>query len=410
MTGSPDSVPAINDPGDDIANRYHFQWAYAAIICCMLLDDASDVKEIFCEHHEDILIKHHNEKYSGLQIKTRQTDQPAWKMSDEGVLSSFRRFSFLENAFPDYFRKYLFLTNHPLHTAGNNKDIRYFLETIRVAPALVDLSSAILTVVKGLAKSSGCAENIVFNALRKTYAFDDLPKLADIEIRLVKTLTENWVHAAECTYSSVTTAAEHLILACQRASTLAHLGLLPAYLPVMDHAIAIELAARIDGKRMDQSRVLAILNLALEERAILDADPDSVVKPGSGLTSLLHKKLDAGGFSAVSLNSAEDLRSKADYLGLVWIQKHGKEKGLSRYSHIKSLVLNDAARSFESTKSANQQFGINMLSELRSRFRQRRVDESQLFECSDEHLEGFAYSLTSECKVQWSINRPWEEQ
>jgi hypothetical protein len=35
-----------------------------------------------------------------------------------------------------------------------------------------------------------------------------------------------------------------------------------------------------------------------------------------GSTDLLYKKLDAGGFSAVSRNSAEDLRDKADYLGI----------------------------------------------------------------------------------------------
>jgi hypothetical protein len=51
-----------------------------------------------------------------------------------------------------------------------------------------------------------------------------------------------------------------------------------------------------------------------------------------------------------------------------------------------------------------------MLAELRSKFQQRRSQSNQLYECSNEHLEGFAYSLTSECKVQWSIDRPWEDE
>jgi hypothetical protein len=71
-------------------------------------------------------------------------------------------------------------------------------------------------------------------------------------------------------------------------------------------------------------------------------------------------------------------------------------------------VLSDAGRAFEATKNGGHLFGLRMLSELRSRFQQRRTEGSQLYECSNEHLEGFAYFLTSECKVQWSLDRPWE--
>jgi hypothetical protein len=68
---APDTVPATGDPGDDTANRYRYQWTYAAIVCCMLLDDTLDVTEVFCEHHEDVLSKHTDGTFSGLQIKTR---------------------------------------------------------------------------------------------------------------------------------------------------------------------------------------------------------------------------------------------------------------------------------------------------------------------------------------------------
>lgn len=46
---APDTVPATGDPGDDTARRYRYQWTYAAIVCCMLLDDTEDVAEVFCE-------------------------------------------------------------------------------------------------------------------------------------------------------------------------------------------------------------------------------------------------------------------------------------------------------------------------------------------------------------------------
>ena len=41
-TPGPEDVIARDDPGDDTANRYRFQWTWAAIACCILLDDTED--------------------------------------------------------------------------------------------------------------------------------------------------------------------------------------------------------------------------------------------------------------------------------------------------------------------------------------------------------------------------------
>ena len=159
---------------------------------------------------------------------------------------------------------------------------------------------------------------------------------------------------------------------------------------------------------MNKARLLTVLDQGVDATEPLYSDPRDITEPGAGEISLLRLKLSAGGFSAVSLNAAEDLRSKADYLGVSWTKKH--PEGLQRYSHVRSLVLRDAADAFESAKSGQEPFGLHMLSELRARFARRRTVGPQLYGCSDEHLEGLAYSLTSQCKVYWSPARPWEEQ
>lgn len=155
-------------------------------------------------------------------------------------------------------------------------------------------------------------------------------------------------------------------------------------------------------------REIAVLERGVLTTATLTGDPAFRTEPGAGTPALLTQKLDAGGFSAVSSTSAADLRDKADYLGVLWNNKYGRDKGLERYGHIRSLVLSDCARAFEDTRVEGQIFGVRMLARLRARFQERRGGSTQLFECSDEHLEGFAYSLTSECKVHWSNERPWE--
>lgn len=410
LAPTPDQVLANGDPGDETALRYRYQWTYAAIACCLVLDDTEDTIEVFCEHHEDVLLMHADKTFTGLQIKTRALDQDVWKAGDEAVTKSIARFVKLEADFPGQFRRFRFLTNHPLHAGKNGQDLCYLLAILKASAKLAGLPSIVTNFLSRIAREAGCSEDVAFVALQKTEAIADLPKLADITTRLVQTLTDIWTRAADCPFSSVMRAARALVHECQEASSLAHKDVLPAYLSATADPVNIELSARLTGKRMDQGRILRILDQGLDDLATLEGDPHSLIDLGAGNSDLLQKKLDAAGFSAVSRNSAEDLRDKADYLGLVWTKKQGRNAGLQRYAHVRSLVLSDAARAFENSEREDEKFGIQMLSDLRERFRKRRQERSQLYDCTDEHLEGFAYALTSECKIVWSSDRPWENE
>ncbi len=307
---APDTVPATGDPGDDTARRYRYQWTYAAIVCCMLLDDTEDVVEVFCEHHEDVLMKHSDGIFSGLQVKTRSSNREVWKTGDPAVRGSCARFAKLEADFPGQFRQFRFLTNHPLYAAKNGQDLCYVLDKIRVAATMASLSAPALKFLSRVATEAGCSHDAAFVALSKTYACDDLPGLLDIEGRLVATLISVWPRAAECSHGAVVRAARSLVFECGRASSLAHEDTLPAYLPVVAYPAARELAARLLGKRIDKACVLHTLEQGLAETALLEGAPESLAEPGAGTTDLLLKKLDAGGFSAVSLNSAASRRRR----------------------------------------------------------------------------------------------------
>lgn len=406
---SPENTVARGDPGDETANRYRFQWTWAAVVCCMLLDGTEDVEEVFCEHHEDVLLKHKDGSFTGHQVKTRGDDQPPWKAKDEPVLAACVRFAKLESEYPGRFRRFCFLTNHPLYSAGNGQDLPHILRLIKNSASVADLPSIAASWVRRLARDADVTEAVAFTALSKTVAKADLPKLRDAVMRLIDAIAQCWAPAADCSHDAVKRAAQALIDECGRASSLDHEHLLPAYVvAVIDEDV--DVAARIDGKRMTLARVQSILERGRDSTAILAGDPALCIEPGEGSTELLHKKLDAGGFSVVSRNSAEDLRNKADYLGIVWTKKYGHDKGLQRYDHICSLVLGDAGRAFDATETEADGFGPVMREDLRHRFRKRRLAGDQLFDATDDHLEGIAFSLTAQCKVVWSHARPWESE
>jgi hypothetical protein len=398
-----------SDQGDEIARRFRYQWTYAAILCCMLLDDTQDIEEIFCEHFEDILLKHTDGQFTGLQIKTRATNQLPWKSNDEEVKRTLIKFAIIDNKYPSSFRSFSFLTNHPLFSSKNGKDISFILDEIKNAITIDEVAGPTFKYIKEIATKTNCSEAQIFTTLKKTKANHDLPKLEDVSFRLINSLTDVWETAKESSIEAVKHAAFALIEECGRASALAHYDLLPAYISAINNSREVELNARLKEKKIDKPRLLNVLQKGIDGTIPLYCDPNALIEPGTGQTILLRKKLDAGGFSAVSLNSAEDLRDRADYLGIVLIQKHGHLIGLQKYNALSAMVLRDAADAFEVVKR-DDPFGVEMLFELRKNFSQRQAKDIDLFGCTDEHLEGLAYSLTSQCKIYWSKNHPWEDK
>jgi len=399
-----------NDIGDEISNRYRYQWAISAITCCMLLDQSEDVQEVFCEYHEDVLIKHSNGLFTGIQIKTKKSDQPLWKASDEAILKAFAKFVILDNQYKNQFQAFKFITNHPIQSSANGQDITFLLCKIKETTDFASLNNIIKKFIKKISKKAGFAEEHTFFSLKKVSISHDFPKLRDATLRLIDTIVSIWDKASGVSYEGIRRVSSNLIDVCSHASSLANQDLLPAYLPISSSGVKKEIKERIKGKMFNKQRIYNILLQGLNETIPLSCNPNILEDIGTDNTELLRKKLSAGGFSAVSTIYAEDLRDTADYAGMQLIQKYGKEQGLEKYHELRLKVQGDAAKEFEKNKKSNEKFGLNMLSSLRDNFKNRFSSGEQLYGCSVDHLEGLAYSLTSQCKIMWSIDRPWEAE
>ena len=57
MGEPPDKVLNPDDPGDETQKRYRYQAVRACCYILALFDDEEGIQEIFCEHHEDVLVK-----------------------------------------------------------------------------------------------------------------------------------------------------------------------------------------------------------------------------------------------------------------------------------------------------------------------------------------------------------------
>jgi hypothetical protein len=404
---NPDEVRATGDPGDDTARRFAYQYAYAGILVCSLLDDTSGIVEVFCEHHEDVLVKHSDGTFSGCQVKTRDLGGDPWRATDEPIVAALCRFARLEKAFPGKFRDFVIATNHTFSTGKKTKsDLPHLLKLAASATNETACEEKVKALLKRISRGASCAEAVALAALKKCRCDDSLPKLDGIKKELVSAIAEGWVHARELSYSLLRHAADELSAESGRASCLDHAQCLPGYLSAMRDGLSIANKAAIDGKRFDRARVETVLRQALDSPSLL-AGPRTTAGPSASSIGLLETKLAAGGFSQVSVNSAKDLRDKADHQALEWLNRFGEKEGLERRDHIRSLVLRDCADAFEASKEPEETFGVRMLDELRQRLQRRReVGGATLFDCLNEHLEGYAFVLTGECRVVWSDPPP----
>jgi hypothetical protein len=404
---TPDELRAEGDPGDDTARRFAYQYTYAAVLACGLLDDTLGISELFCEHHEDVLLKHSDGTLSGIQIKTRDLGQDPWKATDRAILGALSRFVSLEHRFPGQFREFVIATNHSfLAGKGTRTDLPHVLLLARSAPDESQCETPLRELLAKLASASSCPTSVVLVALKKCRADDALPKLTGIKKELASAIAENWPHASELSHLLLSLAADALSAECGRASCLDHEQCLPGYLSALPGGAAISAQAVIAGKRIDRRRLETVLRAAVDAPSLLTGPPTSTL-PSSGDTAVLETKLSAGGFSIVSMHSAKDLRDKADHQALEWLNRFGERIGLERREHIRSVVLRDCADAFEASRTTAHAFGPQMRDALRERVRSRRnAGGATLFDCLEEHLEGYAYVLTGECTVVWSDPPP----
>lgn len=129
---TPEKVLDIDDPGDDVRQRFLYQDICTAIFSVGLLSSSFEYEEIYCEHHEDILLKRKDGKFSAIQVKTRNVQSKKFKSKDKQVIKSLRRFIQFEKKFPYLFVQYEFLTNYVFwRNADTSSNIFYLLGLVK---------------------------------------------------------------------------------------------------------------------------------------------------------------------------------------------------------------------------------------------------------------------------------------
>lgn len=407
----PDQVISTSDPGDDVQRRFRYQAAYAALLSLQLLDEDSDFQELFCEHHEDTLIKKKNGKFIGVQVKTRKPGKDPYKSNDEEIISSTLRFIELSKTYPGYFERFVLATNHAFWSEEkiNSQNFRYIIGLAKdVNNPPVNNQKTLIKYVKKI--SSACkAKKIETNAetitetISKIEIDDNLPKFEDVELRLSQLIPVFYPNSRDFRYDSLLNSAKELINTTLQAGALANTSAMQIYFAFCENPKQkLELSV-IDGKRITKLHIQDVLSRNMSSMALLQTRNNTIIEGLPKDTNIVDLKMAQGGVSYKNIQLTKDHKYSLEHLLDIWLYKYGSSRANEYFDHLKVVILSECTEVFDNTYKKGELFGQSMLNEIRRRLRDRFERERHLFfDCEYEHLLGMTGILTEMCEVWWS--------
>ena len=396
------------DPGDEVQRRFRYQINYAALKALQMLAPDTNVRSVYCEHLEDVLVEGVNGLFTGIQVKTRELNQPQFRLSDQAVSGALKRFCVRDARYPGQFERFVLATNFVFHDSDKGDDVGALLHCCRENPSLDGLGPRhkIRKYLAEFAESTSMALEEIITALGKVRLEERRTGIDQPELDLVRALGQIETLGNQPIFE-LHRMADAIRAHIWNVSSLA----LDGYV-LETHAVVGDLAAHIESLRTQRKRLDFELMARLTTPAASDHQELLTIRefiaresipPGLGRMEL---KMAAGGIGYADVEQMKDDVASLERAFLGWKEKFGLAEANRRLAHFQYLA-NRAAREAEAqTATGSSAYGPAMLSDLRGRTRATATSEKEsLFGCRSEHLAGTAGLLSEECKVWWSADR-----
>jgi len=399
---SPDNILSLKDKGDDIQNRFRYQNACACFISLNLLSDDRQFCELYCEHHEDILLKLNNGKFAGVQIKTKNLELGPFDINDEAVCKSFKRFVEHDINFKDQFEYYVFATNVGL-LKSDFKGAKEYIQWLKSTDIeeIKRNRKDFGKYTKALAKELKVEIKIVIDALKKVRFKDGLPHDGDI-IDKISASVGNTNECKNSYFSIIRNIVNKLIKLHDDASSL---KINSDYIFLTEEPEKELDKEKIEKKKITAARLLEVFaeELSTQTDSLIRVRNNSIIQSIPRTVKILEKKMDVGNITIDNINLIKD--QKFAFEALI-TERFYKDKSQTEhdYNHLRQIILNESQISYDDCYEEINAFGMKMLKDVRQRIHKRYlVDKDSFRGCQIEHLFGLIAILTEECKVWWSI-------
>jgi hypothetical protein len=398
-SATPPSTPPAEDVGADTQRRFRHQACYTAMLSLGLLDDGGPLEELYCEHHDDVVLRLKSGLFKAIQLKTRLVGAVPFRSGDPEIFNALRKFAALESKFPGSFESYLLATNVGFwHEKKNGSNLGYVLSEVR------DGSGRFYgTLVKKIEEAKPAIDHaIVLAALRKVQ-LGFTPGLDDVEPKLREQLAQISEFRGR-RYDELKAASDSLRDRILAASSLADVGTVPEYIAVCAASRkSMQDQSVIESKRISRAIVSEVLYRELSAATLLRSRqlvPIADLPTGMGRMEI---KMAAGGLSVREIDHLKDLKFSTEYLLQQWLYMYGNDQTQKYYEHLRVVVRGACLAAQENSQQPEGLYANKMLSDLRQRLeRQSAALAAETPDCRHDHLLGMAGILTEDCKVWWS--------
>jgi len=400
MSLDPSITPNPDDPGDDTQRRFRYQNTYASILGILMTDESKKIKEIYCEHHDDILVKNNDDKYHAIQVKTKDINLRPFDLDDEAIKKSCKRFVEMNLKFPEQFSGFSIISNHGFDKTNDASCIQAMIDHY-IKEGTFNGRTNYGKFVKSIADECGCSVEEVINVIKKlklkTYS-----TLEDIHSKLFNQI-KSCPLLTGLTESKVTDIADMMLAKFFKAASLFEEATDSALLYMTGLMSEDEIVQeKILSKRIERNSLSTWLAQYKEEPVRLKLKDRNSINDMPKGSQILTIKMDAGDIDADNIDMMRDLKFSFEQHSLAWLYKD-TNKANDQYNQVTTITENLCREIFDEAKIAETDGGMEMLVKVRKAIRERQLKDPELFfDCTYEHLLGVVGVLTESCKVWWS--------
>jgi Cap4 dsDNA endonuclease len=401
---SPAEVLSTLDPGDDVQLRFRYQAVYAARLALGILVSEIGILEIYCEQHGDVLIRMSSGAFRGCQVKTRHPKYGPFKSDEQPMIESISRFVGMDLQFPGRFDRFVLAVNCGFwaHKQENEKNLHCLKARAckAVESGNTPTRGTLAQIIKTIKLEQKCDGKSILRTICKLELQEDLPELSFAEKDLVFRVGE--IYKKDTTLDRLSVAADQLINLVLKASSLANTSSVSFYFSLFDNPAEAKEQDVIAGKRVTKDLVSAVIAAVSVQTPLLTNNGAPRLVKGF---SKAEQKFTAGGISKENIESFKDFQASLEVLMDEWGYKYDFDEAARRYNHLQLIVREQCFDAEGKSKASQQDYGIQMLQEVRKNLKERyqlsAIDFRSL-DCEYEHLLGVVGDLTEKCDVWWS--------
>ncbi|HRH50682.1 MAG TPA: dsDNA nuclease domain-containing protein [Panacibacter sp.] len=397
----PDKVIDNKDLGDIVQQRFRYQNTYAAIASCALLMNTG-VSGVYCEHHEDVLVKFFDGCYEGIQIKTKDSHLPGFQFSDPAIQSSILRFLDLELKYPGKFKSFKIVSNNGFAKVKNDN----LTEIVKLAGSdnSIDLTKKRTKTNKFITEASkkfNCPIAKVIETIAKVIPRPDFSNLNDIKKNLAYEL-QRLPGMGDQTLGKLNEIADQFILRSYNASSKGEEEICEAFL-FGNSFEEVQKKTILDNKTITKTQIEDIIKKCIDNPVTHFLKDDTSLFSKAGGIKILEKKLDAGGISSANVSLIKDQKYSFETYISKLVHKLGVPITTGQYNQLQLITHSICQEVYDNYAIGNELFGTKMLIEIRAKLMERLKNDKNCFaDFKYEHLLGMAAVLTEDCRVWWS--------